>query len=132
MGRAGAGRLRRRPPREFNRSAPCPNPAALTYVGRAITPPWPDTAVRRPFLHGRRRGPADARAHRRIGELDEIASAAARGGQDPASPAITRLILSEAADRRADPGRIPPFVRSVRGAYTFRGLGPCRPRSCFA
>ena len=105
------------PWREFRQVGALPDLAALTYVGRAITPP------RRPRRFDARFFMADASAlltpepSAGSGELDEIAWLPLDEARTLPLPAITRMILGEAAERRADPDRTPPFVRMVNGAH---------------
>lgn len=105
------------PWREFRQVGALPDLAALTYVGRAITPPG------RPRRFDARFFMADAQAlltpepTAGSGELDEIAWLPLEEARALPLPAITRLILAEAADRRTAPDRIPPFVRMVKGAH---------------
>ena len=105
------------PWREFRAVGALPDLAALTYVGRAITPPG------RPRRFDARFFMADVSAllapepTAGSGELDEIAWLPLGDALALPLPAITRLILGEAAERRADPDRIPPFVRMVNGRH---------------
>jgi 8-oxo-dGTP pyrophosphatase MutT (NUDIX family) len=105
------------PWREFRVAGALPDLAALTYVGRAITPPG------RPRRFDARFFMADASAllapepTAGCGELDEIAWLPLEEAQALPLPAITRLILGEAAERRASPDRTPPFVRMVKGKH---------------
>lgn len=105
------------PWREFREVGALPDLTALTYVGRAITPPGRTRRFDARFFM------ADAEAllmpepTAGSGELDEIAWLPLEEARALPLPSITRMILSEAADRRADPSRLPPFVRMVRGAH---------------
>ena len=105
------------PWREFRQVGALPDLAALTYVGRAITPPGRTRRFDARFFMADAEALLTPEPTAGSGELDEIAWLPLEEAKTLPLPAITRLILSEAADRRADPGRIPPFVRMVRGAH---------------
>ncbi|CAN5338451.1 NUDIX domain-containing protein [soil metagenome] len=105
------------PWREFRALGALPDLAALTYVGRAITPP------NRPRRFDARFFMADASAllHPEpgagSGELDEIAWLPLAEVGAFELPAITKLMLGEAAQRRVDADRAPPFVRMVGATH---------------
>ena len=105
------------PWREFRQVGALPDLAALTYVGRAITPPGRTRRFDARFFMADAEALLTPEPTAGSGELDEIAWLPLEEAKTLPLPAITRLILSEAADRRADPGRVPPFVRMVRGAH---------------
>lgn len=105
------------PWREFRQVGALPDLAALTYVGRAITPPGRSRRFDARFFMADAQALLTPEPTAGSGELDEIAWLPLEEAQALPLPAITRLILDEAAERRADPGRIPPFVRMVKGAH---------------
>ena len=106
------------PWREFRQVGALPDLAALTYVGRAITPPGRSRRFDARFFMAEAEALLTPDPTAGSGELDEIAWLPLEEAKGMAAlPAITRLILGEAAERRADPGRIPPFVRMVRGTH---------------
>ncbi len=105
------------PWREFRQTGALPDLAALTYVGRAITPPGRPRRFDARFFMAEADALLTPEPTAGSGELDEIAWLPLEEARRLPLPAITRLILGEAAERRADPDRIPPFVRMVRGAH---------------
>jgi 8-oxo-dGTP pyrophosphatase MutT (NUDIX family) len=106
------------PWREFRQVGALPDLAALSYVGRAITPPGRTRRFDARFFMADAEALLTPEPTAGSGELDEIAWLPLEEAKAMAAlPAITRMILGEAAERRADPGRIPPFVRMVRGAH---------------
>ena len=94
-----------------------PNLEALTLVARAITPPGRTRRFDARFFMAEASGLLTPEPTAGSGELDEIAWMPLSEARTLELPAITRMVLGEAAERRADPGRIPPFVRFVRGVH---------------
>jgi 8-oxo-dGTP pyrophosphatase MutT (NUDIX family) len=96
-------------------AGPLPDLAALSFVARAITPPY------RPRRFDARFFLADASALLSLertpgsGELEEIAWTPLDEVQALDLPSITRFVVSEVAQRLQDPSRPVPFVRMVRG-----------------
>lgn len=105
------------PWREFREVGALPDLAALTYVGRAITPPGRPRRFDARFFMAEAEALLTPEPTAGSGELDEIAWLPLEEARALPLPAITRLILGEAAERRADPGRTPPFVRMVKGQH---------------
>ncbi|CAN5353971.1 NUDIX domain-containing protein [soil metagenome] len=105
------------PWREFREIGALPDLAALTYVGRAITPPGRTRRFDARFFMAESSALLTPEPTAGSGELDEIAWLPLEEAKALPLPAITRLILGEAAERRADAGRIPPFVRMVKGQH---------------
>lgn len=105
------------PWREFRAVGALPDLAALTYVGRAITPPGRTRRFDARFFMAEASSLLTPEPTAGSGELDEIAWLPLDEARALPLPAITRLILGEAAERRIDPDRIPPFVRFVHGAH---------------
>lgn len=105
------------PWREFRQIGALPDLAALTYVGRAITPPGRTRRFDARFFMADAQALLTPEPTAGSGELDEIAWLPLEEAQALPLPSITRLILSEAAERRTDPDRIPPFVRMVNRAH---------------
>ncbi len=105
------------PWREFRAVGALPDLAALSYVARAITPPGRTRRFDARFFMA----DADALLHPEptagSGELDEIAWTPLSEAQALDLPAITRFVLSEVAERLAQPDRPLPFVRMVRGTH---------------
>jgi len=105
------------PWREFRAVGALPDLAALTYVGRAITPPGRTRRFDARFFMADVSALLTPEPTAGSGELDEIAWLPLEDARSLPLPAITRLILGEAAQRRADPDHTPPFVRMVRGQH---------------
>ena len=105
------------PWREFRAVGGLPDLAALSYVGRAITPPNRTRRFDARFFMADVSALLAPEPTAGSGELDEIAWLPLPEALALPLPAITRLILGEAAERRASPDRIPPFVRMVKGQH---------------
>lgn len=105
------------PWREFRQVGALPDLAALSYVGRAITPPGRTRRFDARFFMAEAETLLTPEPTAGSGELDEIAWLPLEEARSLPLPAITRLILGEAAERRADPDRVPPFVRMVKGQH---------------
>jgi 8-oxo-dGTP pyrophosphatase MutT (NUDIX family) len=103
--------------RDFRGVGALPDLSVLTYVARAITPPGRTRRFDARFFMAEASGLLTPEPTAGSGELDEIAWMPLAEARTLELPAITRMVLGEAAERRADPGRIPPFVRFVRGAH---------------
>lgn len=99
-----------------------PDPASLDLLGRAITPP--DVARRYDtwfFLADAARLLSEAPLPD-CGELDEIAWVTPAEAEALPLPAITRLVLAEAAARLDDPARPRLFFRFVGAKRTITAL----------
>lgn len=105
------------PWREFRAVGALPDLTALSYVGRAITPPGRTRRFDARFFMADVSALLAPEPTAGSGELDEIAWLPLAEALALPLPAITRLILGEAAERRAQPDRIPPFVRMVKGQH---------------
>lgn len=105
------------PWREFRAVGALPDLAALTYVGRAITPPGRPRRFDARFFMAEASALLTPEPTAGSGELDEIAWLPLEDAMTLELPAITRLLLGEAARRRIDPDHPTPFVRMVRGAH---------------
>ena len=105
------------PWREFRAFGALPDLTALTYVGRAITPPNRTRRFDARFFMANASALLAPEPTAGSGELDEIAWLPLDEAQALPLPAITRLILGEAAERRANPDRNPPVVRMVKGQH---------------
>ncbi|MBJ7485928.1 NUDIX domain-containing protein [Brevundimonas sp.] len=105
------------PWREFRAVGALPDLTALSYVGRAITPPGRTRRFDARFFMADVSALLAPEPTAGSGELDEIAWLPLAEALALPLPAITRLILGEAAERRAKPDRIPPFVRMVKGQH---------------
>jgi len=108
--RPGAG-----PWRPFLAQGALPDLAPLSFVARAITPPYrPRRFDARFFM-----APAEAllSLERRpdCGELDEIAWVDFQEAMALDLPNITRFVLHEVGQRLADTGRPAPFMRFLNG-----------------
>lgn len=103
--------------REFRAVGALPDLSVLTYVARAITPPGRTRRFDARFFMADGSALLAPEPTAGSGELDEIAWLPLAEARTLELPAITRMVLAEAAQRRADPGRVPPFVRFVRGAH---------------
>ena len=102
--------------REFRAVGALPDLSVLTYVARAITPPGRTRRFDARFFMAEASALLTPEPTAGSGELDEIAWMPLAEARTLELPAITRMVLGEAAERRADPCRVPPFVRFVRGA----------------
>jgi len=109
--RPGAGAWR-----DFFAQGALPDLEALTFIARAVTPPYrPRRFDARFFMADADRLLSQERGAD-CGELDQIAWI---GIDDTAGidlPAVTRFVLSEARARLADPDRFPPMIRLRHGA----------------
>jgi len=105
------------PWREFRAVGALPDLSALTYVARAITPPGRSRRFDARFFMAGADALLTPEPTAGSGELDEIGWLPLSEAHALPLPAITRMVLGEAAERRGDPGRVPPFVRFVRGAH---------------
>ncbi|WGM39604.1 NUDIX hydrolase [Caulobacter sp. NIBR1757] len=109
--RPGAG-----PWREFLAQGAAPDLAALSFVARAITPPY------RPRRFDARFFMADAEALVSLerqpdcGELDEIAWVDLDEALALDLPNITRFVVAEVAERLTGAERPAPFMRFLQGA----------------
>jgi len=103
--------------REFRAIGALPDLSVLTYVARAITPPGRTRRFDARFFMADASALLAPEPTAGSGELDEIAWLPLAEARALELPAITRMVLGEAAQRRADPGRVPPFVRFVRGSH---------------
>lgn len=117
LGRTAPSAFVAGPWREFREAGALPDLAALTYVGRAITPPGRPRRFDARFFMAEADALLAPEPTDGSGELDEIAWFPLDAARALDLPAITRMILGEAAERRADPDRPPPFVRFVRGGH---------------
>ena len=105
------------PWREFRVVGALPDLSALTYVARAITPPGRSRRFDARFFMAGADALLTPEPTAGSGELDEIAWLPLSEARALPLPAITRMVLGEAAERRGDPDRVPPFVRFARGAH---------------
>jgi 8-oxo-dGTP pyrophosphatase MutT (NUDIX family) len=103
--------------RAFRAMGALPDLSVLTYVARAITPPGRPRRFDARFFMAGASALLTPEPTAGSGELDEIAWTPLSEALNLELPAITRMVLGEAAARRADPFRIAPFVRFVRGAH---------------
>lgn len=114
LGRQAPSRPGAGPWREFLEAGALPDLSALTFVARAITPPY------RPKRFDARFFMADAESlvslERRpdCGELDEIAWLEFEETADFDLPNITRFVVREAARRLNEGGGPVPFLRMAR------------------
>jgi DHA1 family inner membrane transport protein len=116
-GAARSGRLRRRRlARVPGRGRPA-RPVGPDLCRPRHHPAGPHAPLRRPLLHGRGLGPADARTHRRVGRTGRDRLDAAGRGPHAGTAGHHPDGAGRGAERRADPFRIAPFVRFVRGAH---------------
>ena len=105
------------PWREYRQAGALPDLSVLSYVARAITPPGRTRRFDARFFMAPVEALRDPDRIEGSGELDEIAWIPLDEARGLELPAITRMILAEAIERRADPARSPPFVRMVRGKH---------------
>ena len=103
--------------REFRAVGALPDLSVLTYVARAITPPGRTRRFDARFFMADASALLAPEPTAGSGELDEIAWMPLAEARTLELPAITRMVLGEAAERRVEPDRTPPFVRFVRGAH---------------
>ncbi len=108
--RPGAG-----PWREFLEAGALPDLSALSFVARAITPPYRPRRFDARFFMARAEDLLSLERRPDCGELDEIAWV----GLDEAAgldlPNITRFVVQEAGRRLEEPGRPIPFMRFANG-----------------
>ena len=103
--------------REFRALGALPDLSVLTYVARAITPPGRTRRFDARFFMAEASALLAPEPTAGSGELDEIAWLPLAEARALELPAITRMVLGEAAQRRADPERALPFIRMVRGKH---------------
>ncbi|HEX8471047.1 MAG TPA: NUDIX domain-containing protein [Brevundimonas sp.] len=103
--------------RDFRAVGALPDLSVLTYVARAITPPGRTRRFDARFFMADASALLAPEPTAGSGELDEIAWLPLAEARTLELPAITRMVLGEAAQRRAEPHRVPPFVRFVRGSH---------------
>ena len=103
--------------REFRAVGALPDLSVLSYVARAITPPGRTRRFDARFFMADASALLTPEPTAGSGELDEIAWLPLDQAGKLELPAITRMVLGEAAKRRADPQRPLPFIRMVRGKH---------------
>ena len=115
LGRPGAVRPGVGPWRPFLAKGVAPDLAALTFVARAITPPYrPKRFDARFFMAEAERLHSLERASD-CGELDEIAWVELEEAMALDLPNITRFVLGDLRERLAEPDRPVPSMRFLRG-----------------
>ena len=102
--------------RPFLAHGALPDLAALSFVARAITPPYRSRRFDARFFMAPASALLSLERQPDCGELDEIGWFDFDQARGLDLPNITRFIVSEAAQRLADPGRPAPFMRFLRGA----------------
>lgn len=103
--------------RGFRAVGALPDLSVLSYVARAITPPGRTRRFDARFFMADASALLTPEPTAGSGELDEIAWLSLDEAGALELPAITRMVLGEAAKRRADPERPLPFIRMVRGKH---------------
>lgn len=103
--------------RAFRKAGALPDLAALSYIGRAITPPGRSRRFDARFFMADAAALLHPEPTAGSGELDEIAWLPLGDARGLDLPAITRFILAEVAERLTAPDRPLPFVRMVRGRH---------------
>lgn len=103
------------PWREFLAQGAAPDLSALTFVARAITPPYrPKRFDARFFMaEAERLTSLDRQAD--CGELDEIAWVDLDEALALELPGVTRFVLGDLAERLEQPDRPAPCMRFIRG-----------------
>ena len=91
-----------------------PDLAALSFVGRAVTPPPLARRFDARFFQAEAEALADLDA-RPSPELDAVAWLTLAETRDVELPSVTRVVLKELALRLDDPARPPLFMRVVHG-----------------
>ena len=103
--------------RAFRQAGALPDLAALSYIGRAITPPGRTRRFDARFFMADAAALLHPEPTAGSGELDEIAWLPLADARALDLPAITRFILAEVAERLTAPDRPLPFVRMIRGRH---------------
>ncbi|HEX8570783.1 MAG TPA: NUDIX hydrolase [Caulobacteraceae bacterium] len=101
---------------EFTRRGALPHLASLTYVARAITPPYRAKRFDARFFMADAGELISLERLPDCGELDEIAWVSLPEALELDLPSITRFVVNEVGKRLTDPARPVPFVRMERGA----------------
>jgi 8-oxo-dGTP pyrophosphatase MutT (NUDIX family) len=115
--RPGAGAWR-----PFLAQGAAPDLAALTFVARAITPPYRPKRFDARFFMAEASALLSLERAPDCGELDEIAWVDLPEALALDLPNITRFVLGDLAERLDDPGRPIPFMRFQRGARRLEHL----------
>ncbi|PVM91130.1 NUDIX hydrolase [Caulobacter radicis] len=108
--RPGAGAWR-----PFLAQGALPDLSPLSFVARAITPPYRPRRFDARFFMAPASALLSLERQPDCGELDEIAWVTFEETRDLDLPSITRMVLRETAQRLKDPGRPAPFMRFLRG-----------------
>jgi 8-oxo-dGTP pyrophosphatase MutT (NUDIX family) len=111
------------PWREYRRAGALPDLAVLSYIARAITPPGRSRRFDARFFMAPAEALLTPEPTAGSGELEEIAWLPLDQALTLDLPAITRFVLSEAAERLHCPERPLPFVRMVRGRHVVEHRG---------
>ena len=102
--------------REFQAQGALPDLSALTFIARAVTPPYRARRFDARFFLADAGRLLDPERRGGSGELDEIAWIGIDETADIDLPAVTRFMLAEAKARLTDPDRPVPYVRLKHGA----------------
>ena len=105
------------PWRGFRAVGALPDLSALTYIARAITPPGRTRRFDARFFMASAEALLDVPAARPTEELDTVAWIPMDEARALDLPAITRFVLTEAAERLATPDRPLPYVRQLHGRH---------------
>ena len=108
--RPGAG-----PWREFLEAGALPDLAALSFVARAITPPYRPKRFDARFFMANAESLLSLERQADCGELDEIAWVDLDEAAALDLPNITRFVVQEVARRLEEPARPVPFMRFMNG-----------------
>lgn len=111
------------PWREYRRAGALPDLAVLSYIARAITPPGRSRRFDARFFMAPAEALLTPEPTAGSGELEEIAWLPLDQARTLDLPAITRFVLSEAAERLHCSERPLPFVRMVRGRHVVEHRG---------
>lgn len=109
--RPGAGAWR-----PFLAQGALPDLAPLSFVARAITPPYRTRRFDARFFMAPASALLSLERQPDCGELDEIGWFDFDEARALDLPNITRFVVHEVGQRLADPGRLAPFMRFLRGA----------------
>jgi 8-oxo-dGTP pyrophosphatase MutT (NUDIX family) len=110
------------PWRTFLAQGAAPDLAALTFIARAITPPYRSKRFDARFFMADAERLMSLERLADCGELDEIAWVDLDEAAALDLPTITRFILKDLALRLDDPARPAPFVRMVNGTQKLTHL----------
>ena len=122
LAKPGASRPGAGPWRSFLERGAAPDLSALTFVARAITPPYRPKRFDALVFIAEAESLISLDRAPDCGELDEIACVSMDDALGLDLPNITRFVLGDIAQRLDEPGRPIPFMRFTKGARRLEHL----------